>query len=174
MLNTVFDVENTVQFLPDGKKDGTPYDERNFLVSVGWKNRKEEGYLCFNHNLEPSTPNGKRVLQDVLDNSAVFIAHNVKHDYSWLLSTGFKLPERTYDTMITEYVLLRGQKRPLTLKGCLKRRGLSEKSDITEEYFAKKIGYEAMPWDIVHEYGLTDVRTTWELYLDQLEELKNV
>ena len=58
----------------------------------------------------------------------------------------------------------------MSLSACCERRDLAnKKSDITKDYWDKGIGYEAMPWDVVEEYGRADIRATRDLYLAQIK-----
>jgi hypothetical protein len=74
--------------------------------------------------------------------------------------------------MLTEYVINRSRMRPLSLAECLKRRHLDPKrTDLTEDYLQKGVGFDKMPWDVVEEYGKADVSLTMQLAKAQLEEL---
>jgi DNA polymerase I-like protein with 3'-5' exonuclease and polymerase domains len=56
--------------------------------------------------------------------TTLLIMHNAQHDLMWLWECGFKYDGDIYDTMLAEYILLRGQKEPLSLDACAERRGL--------------------------------------------------
>ena len=71
----------------------------------------------------------------------------------WLLESGFKYEGRLYDTMIAEYVLLRGMRKALSLKEICKRRSIAQKSDAVDDYMKQKISFENIPIDIIEEYG---------------------
>jgi hypothetical protein len=73
--------------------------------------------------------------------------------------------------MIYEYVKAGGRNNVrIDLSSSCKRWGLPTKKDVTSEYFSNGIGYEAMPWDAVEEYGRNDVEITRQLYLAQQED----
>ena len=169
MMHTVFDIETTML---GPNKSPSPYHHENFLVSVGWKCKsKYEGYVCIQHNEEPTTPDARNQIQFALDNTSVFIAHNVKFDLSWLLECGFTYDGDVYDTMIYEYLEAGGTYADLDLSSSCRRHNLDVKFDSTKEYLKDGIGFEAMPWDVVKEYGIQDVRITWDLYWKQQELL---
>jgi len=178
-MKTVLDAETTVQLM-EKVTDGSPYNPSNHLVSVGLCNIYPDNtigpveYSCCNHSTEPTTADWKQKLQATLSQTEVLICHNVKFDLSWLLECGFDYTGTVYDTMITEYVLSRGQTRPLNLSSCCKRRGLPVKDDKeVKDYISKGIWYYDMPWEIVEKYGITDVDITAQLYLAQQEELSH-
>jgi DNA polymerase I-like protein with 3'-5' exonuclease and polymerase domains len=174
----VVDVENsTTRNLK--KIDMGPYNPNNFLVSVGYcviqdGIPEDIQYFFYRHNDldidKAEIADLKSDFQQELNKADIFIGHNVKHDAQWLLETDHRLPKKYYDTKNGEYVLLRGIKKPLSLKAIAERYKLTEKkTDLTEEYLANNIGFEAIPWHVVEEYGRGDIQTTVELYLTQLE-----
>ena len=194
----VFDAETTTQDM--GKeRDPTPQHPKNRLVSGHWTTLVvdpsdlsqlntalgilkrdvdglgSEGIVntsWFYHN-EVSHPDTPDALRAALENADIFVAHNAKFDYQWLVSTGFNVPELVYCTMIGEYVFSRGQKIPLSLKDSAARRGVyAKKSDLIDDMFKKqKMGFEEMPKDVVQEYAEADVVSCAELFLHQLIDL---
>lgn len=172
-MKTTLDFETTFQPSPNGGNDPTPFHEDNYLVSAGFKilDTQEEGYLYFKHNdIDPIEQHyiakeSRIKLQEVLDKTTLLIAHNAKFELIWLWAAGFKYTGKVWCTQVAEYVHLRGIKQSLTLKDILRRHRLSNKrTDLTEEYLDQGIGFEAMPIDIVTEYGIGDIDTTVELY----------
>jgi len=151
--------------------DGTPWEPKNYLVSVGWQQATaSEGlYACFKHN-EKSQDAGAHIdIQAALDATELLVGHNLKYDLEWLHECGFTYSGPTWCTQIAEYVLLRGRKSGLSLKVLAEKHGLSaKKSDLTVDYWNDGVGFEAMPWAIVEEYGRGDVQTTVELYQHQV------
>ena len=108
-----------------------------------------------------------------LDKTTLLIGHNIKFDLSWLLECGFEYDGDIYDTMIYEYIKAGGRRNMrVNLTDCCKRRGLPIKIEGTKQYLKNKIGFEAMPWDVVEEYGKNDVYITWLLYNEQCNELQ--
>lgn len=104
-------------------------------------------------------------VQSVLDKTNLLVGHNIKFDLVWLWESGFKYNKRVYDTMIGEYLLLRGQKWGVSLEeSCKRRKVLQKKADLVTDYLAKGIGFNKMPPDVVEEYGCADILATRELY----------
>lgn len=190
----VLDLETTVQKIGPNKDDidNSPYNPKNRIVSAHW--RKVDSLsgtigpanrsIFFHNDLlvrnddgtlpgDGCLAEGPEALQQALDWADMVVAHNAKFDLMWLTEAGFKLPEKVYCTMIGEYVIARGVKVPLSLKATAIRRRVSEKkSDLTEEYWNKGIGFEAMPLAIVIEYADQDVLSCAQIYLAQREDFK--
>jgi DNA polymerase I-like protein with 3'-5' exonuclease and polymerase domains len=165
---TVLDIECSVS---GEDRSPSPYLPDNDLVSVGYHSGDDINYLCFKHKVEPPTPKGREILQGVLDETTLLVGHNIKFDLSWLLECGFTYEGKIYDTMIYEYIKAGGKHNiRLDLSSACRRWGLPTKKDTTSEYFSDGVGYEAMPWDIVEEYGRTDVDITRQLYAKQKED----
>jgi len=182
-MRIVLDVENEFKEVPrDGKIDKLdlmPFSGRNSLVSVGIKNidTGEKLYKFFKHNDlpydVPQIAKDAAEIQSWLTNATLIIGHNIKHDLIWCRETGFEIPQcNVWDTSIAEYVMARGQRRAYALADILEERGLTKKkTDLTKEYLDKGIGFEAMPIDIVREYGIGDLDSTHELFEDQQTRL---
>lgn len=166
-MKTVIDIETT-----SFHNNPSPYIPENYLVSVGFKSKEYEEYLCFKHNDNPSDTTAKYLLSEQLRKTTLLIGHNIKFDLSWLLECGFEYDGDIYDTMIYEYIKAGGIRTlKLNLSDCCRRRKLPVKHDTTKDYLKNGIGFESMPWDIVEEYGRNDVGITWLLYHKQQEEI---
>ena len=143
---TIVDVETTFQ-VNTKRPDPSPFDSNNQLVSVGINDE----YFCFFHNeyKDYNVKNNQKAVQDILDKTTLLVGHNLKFDLSWLLECGFKYNGRVYDTMIGEYVLGRGFRKPLSLKEICKRRKVSLKSDVIDNYMDNKVSIQYIPWRII-------------------------
>lgn len=171
----IVDVETSFQITQDGKKDPSPFNIENKLVSVGIN----DNYWFLAHDeldkqyLSEHAFGTKLAIQAELDKATLIVGHNIKFDIMWLLETGFTIPDvPLWDTMICEYVMARGLKPGLSLDACLQRRGLELKNPIIKEYMDKNISFEAIPIDVVELYGRQDVTQTAALYKRQQEELQ--
>mgnify|MGYP003667282749 CR=1 FL=1 len=118
-MEIVLDVENTT-IKRNGKLILDPFEPSNFLVQVGMMSVKgsSECIVTLDHVEQKDTSGaGRKEIQKVLDMTTLLIMHNAQHDLMWLWECGFKYSGDIYDTMLAEYLLLRGQKQPLpTLK----------------------------------------------------------
>lgn len=103
--------------------------------------------FTLNHN-EDQDVGGSRVrnIQILLDNTTLLIMHNAQHDLMWLWESGFKYDGDIYDTMLAEYLLLRGQKDAISLEACAERRNLNyQKQDTLKEYYKKGYNTNEIP-----------------------------
>ncbi len=179
MRIVVADVETAVQFLDKGKIDGSPYNPKNQLVSVGCVPIvdgviQDPVYEFMYHKGRPCDPaRARRLIQSELDAADLFVAHNAKFDIQWLLESGFTLPEKVYCTQVGEYIFARGRKDlGLSLEeSCIRNKLPQKKSDLVAEYWRDKVGFESMPWEIVQEYGIADILSAAHLYLSQQTRL---
>lgn len=175
----VLDVENSVQRTREideetGKiiVDNSPFNPLNRLVNVHWRKIEngiigDDNHSIYYHN-EYAVPDSPDSLQDALDWADIIVGHNIKYDILWLTESGFKVPDKAYDTMIGEYILARGVRMPLSLEMSAIRRNVThKKADIIEEYWNDGVGFEAMPIPILLEYTDADVLSCAELYLVQ-------
>jgi len=169
-MRLVLDVENTTQ-TRNGKLHLDPYEEGNFLVQVGMQNadNKDETFIVNIDHVEAkdTSGSGRKLTQGILDMTTLLIMHNAQHDLLWLWECGFKYEGDVYDTMLAEYVLLRGQKDTLSLDGCAQRRELSsQKDDTLKRYFKEGYNTNEIPLDELTHYLKCDLDTTRELYHD--------
>ena len=119
MRKLILDVENTTT-KRDDKLHLDPFEEDNSLVMVGYTDtdNRYNTVLTFDHaelDNEDTRPAVEQ-LQHMLDTTELLIMHNAQHDLQWLWATGFKYDGKIYDTMLAEYLLCRGIKRPLSLE----------------------------------------------------------
>ena len=174
IVNTVVDIETTMQLDDDKKTITSPFFGQQ-IVSVGYNSKSnisyDSNYLFFYHEGREPTQNAFNTLQSALDKTDILIGHNIKFDLGWLRECGLDYRGKLFDTMVAEYILQRGQKKPLSLDECCKRRGIPGKNrDKIDPYLKDGMSYEAIPWDIVEEYGKTDVDITGTLAQAQLED----
>jgi DNA polymerase I-like protein with 3'-5' exonuclease and polymerase domains len=167
-MRLVLDVENTVT-KRGGKMHLDPYEPGNVLVQVGTQNadNPDETHIFTLDHKEQQDRSGiqGRKLQVILDNTTLLIGHNLQHDLMWLWECGFKYDGDVYDTMLAEYLLLRGQKEPLSLDACAERRSLEfQKDDTLKKYFKEGFNTNEIPLQELSFYLRRDLDTTRELY----------
>ena len=175
IVNTVIDIETTMQLDDDKKTITSPFFGQQ-IVSVGYNSKSynayDSRYLFFYHEGREPTQNAFNTLQSALDKTDILIGHNIKFDLGWLRECGILYRGKLFDTMVAEYILQRGQKKSLTLDECCRRRGIPGKNkNKIDPYLKEGLSYEAIPWDVVEEYGKTDVSITGVLAEKQLQEL---
>jgi len=173
----VLDLETTVERI-EGRIDNSPKNPRNKCVSGywGWLGddtvdhvKKAVWYHKDYNGCDPTDE-----LRADLLSADMMLCHNTKFDAEWLLEMGFTLPPLVFDTMIVEYLLAKGQRRPLSLKESAIRRKVKslKKSELIDDMFREGIDFSEMPLDVVNEYAEADVKACGELYLAQLPILE--
>jgi len=167
-MELVLDVENTTN-TRGGKLHLDPYETGNKLVQVGFQDANNEEFLhliTLDHKERKDNSGvNRKFIQDVLDETTLLIMHNAQHDLMWLWECGFKYDGPIYDTMLAEYVLLRGQKLPLSLDACTERRKLEHlKSDIMKNYFKEGYNTDEIPLKELNVYLAGDLNATRALY----------
>ncbi|MDA8968134.1 DNA polymerase [bacterium] len=173
----VLDLETTVERI-EGRIDNSPKNPRNKCVSGYWGWLGEETVdhvkkaVWYHNDYEGCDPTDE--LRADLLSADMMVCHNTKFDAEWLLEMGFTLPPLVYDTMIIEYLLAKGQRRPLSLKESAIRRQVKslKKSELIDDMFSQGIDFSEMPLDVVNEYAEADVKACGELYLAQLPILE--
>lgn len=181
------DLETTVQTDAErGIKDNSPHNAANQIVSIHWRNIGRDGaysapkhLVLFHKELPRQDAASVDISEFVADLSAAttFVAHNAKYDLSYIQSffppeVLSRVPSRIWCTMVTEYVLARGIRIPLSLEQTAIRRAVSlKKTDLVGNLFKSGIGFEEMPLDVVIEYADADVLSTCQIFSQQLQEI---
>ena len=170
----VVDTEVTVK-KRGNKWDNSPKNPDNKLICAqyGWltPDGVTNPITDFYYHNELKEPADPAKFQSYLSKARGMICHNTKFDAFWLLEAGFKLPPILRCTMINEYILAKGQSRELGLGKIAEARDVTrKKSDLVDEMFKKGIGFEAMPIDVVQEYGEADIVSCGDIYLSQQAE----
>ena len=173
MTAYILDVENTTTTHHD-KLHLDPFEPDNTLTMVGMQ-RVDDGRMLrlpFDHSEFQDTDgsNHKRI-QATLDRCTLLVGHNLQHDLMWLWESGFKYDGPIYDTMLGEYILLRGLDEPLSLEACAIRRKLPIlKQDTLKEYFSRGVTTRDIPYADLSSYLGDDLGATRALFLSQLAE----
>jgi DNA polymerase I-like protein with 3'-5' exonuclease and polymerase domains len=168
-MRLVLDVENTT-VKRDGKMLLDPFEPGLELVQVGTQNvdnPDETNIYTLNHK-ERQDVGGLQAkqIQILLDHTTLLIMHNAQHDLMWLWESGFKYDGEIYDTMLAEYLLLRGQKEPLSMDACAERRQLEfQKDDTLKRYFKDGYNTNEIPLAELSFYLRRDLDVTRELFL---------
>lgn len=183
-MELVLDVENTVTHR-GGKMHLDPFEASNKLVQVGIQEVRsgKQDIYNFDH-LEANDSEGHqaKALQSKLDDTTVLIVHNGQHDMPWLWESGFTYTGDIYDTMLGEYVLMRGNHIEMTYTGAFKKKSLSlgecairrkldcQKDDTLKRYFKEGYNTNEIPLKELTYYLECDLSTTRDLYIDQLSD----
>ena len=167
-MRLVLDVENSVTWR-DGKIFNDPFEPTNTLTQVGMvnaDNHEELHIVNLDHNEAKDTSGaGRALIQSVLDMTTLLIMHNARHDLMWIWESGFTYDGPIYDTMLAEYLLLRGQKDAIGLSACAIRRDLAEKKeDYLSTCIKKGINTNETDLSKLSLYLRSDLLTTSELF----------
>ena len=162
-MKLTIDVENT-GVTRDGKLHIDPFESGNELVMVGAKSDQGDLHtFTFSHD-EVSEPDDPSKLQELLDQATILIGHNIAYDLVWLWECGFKYDGPVFDTMLSEYILRRGIKSPLTLEACAEQYKLeTQKQTALKEHLNSGGTAKNMDYKKLHEYLCADVNATQEL-----------
>ena len=163
-MKLTLDVENTV-IKREGKLQLDPFEPENTLVMVGMlDDRGNEDIVTFDHSEIEATPNGHAIVQSKLDQATVLIGHNIGHDLVWLWESGFTYRGPVFDTMMMEYLILRGIKQPLSLEACAQRYDLdTKKQDTLKAYLKQGVSVRDVPHAELAEYLSADLHATQQL-----------
>jgi len=163
-MKLTIDVENTV-VKRNGKLHLDPFEPENSLVMVGvLDDFGNETLVTFDHNEVSPTPDGHKIIQDLLDQATILIGHNISHDLVWLWESGFKYEGAVFDTMMMEYLIQRGIKQPLSLEACAERYELeTKKQDTLKAYLKKGMAVSDVPHAELSEYLSADLHATQQL-----------
>ena len=167
-MRLILDVENSVTWR-DGKIFNDPFEPNNTLTQVGMvnaDNHEELHIVTLDHNEAKDTSgSGRALIQSVLDMTTLLIMHNARHDLMWLWESGYTYDGDIYDTMLAEYLLLRGQKAGISLAACAIRRDLGEqKEDYLSDCIKKGINTNETDLSKLSLYLRADLLTTSELF----------
>ena len=186
---TFLDCETTYQ-VTDGKKDPSPYNPKNKLVSISyasysiddflmfWVNNASVpiNFLLFYHLLDPVSVKkqiqNKQQLQEVLNNTTELICHATKFDLAWLWESGFTYTGIIDCTMIRQYVLNRGLKKAISLEALGEQYDLATKKkvDLIQGYLDENISMENVPLSVLEPYNIDDIGTLIDLWWKQQQE----
>ena len=166
-----FDVETTHVEKPSGGYTPLPYFG-NRLVSIGYKWLVSSvDYDCYYHSTQPPTSNAFTKFQAALKYADVLVGQNIKFDLQWIRECGFTYDGDIYDTMVAEYILSKARRWPLGLAALARKYGVTQKeTDLIAPYLTAGKTFYDIPWEIVREYGIADVKATEEITLKQLDD----
>lgn len=149
---------------------GNPFSRRNKLCSIGL----EDTVYAIEYD---DAPYGQalREVQERINEARTLVVFNGKFDLHWLRRYGVDFSStRIWDCQIAQFII-ECQLRPMiSLADSLVYWGLTPKQDyIAETYWNKGIDTPDIPWQELHDYNLSDLQITRELYERQLAYLED-
>jgi len=173
-MRLVLDVENSVTWR-DGKIFNDPFEESNTLTQIGVVNvdNTEQLHIATLDHVEHKDASGagRKLIQDILNETTLLIMHNATHDLSWLWECGYEYDGDIYDTMLAEYILARGVTTELGLAATAERRGLAvQKEDYLKDCLKQGINTNETDLSKLSVYLRADLLTTSELFHAQEQD----
>lgn len=149
---------------------GNPFSRRNKLCSIGL----EDTVYAIEYD---DAPYGQalREVQERINEARTLVVFNGKFDLHWLRRYGVNFDNcRIWDCQVAQFII-ECQLRPMiSLADSLVYWGLTPKQDyIAETYWNKGIDTLDIPWQELHDYNLSDLQITRELYERQLAYLED-
>ncbi len=155
-----------------------PWQPQAYFVALGLRTDKgkEQTYL-FNHAHHPVDDFATSIasIKEELYKHDVWVFHNSKFDLHWLNHLGIDVNRSAvnYCTMIGEYILYgQNTNTELSLNACCIRRELPVKHTTLSEWYECGHDTDEIPWDLLKEYMINDIRITEQLFLAQKVNLK--
>lgn len=172
----------------DTETFGLAYHDKCFAIQL--HDGKNSAYV----NLNPNGPLPDNCLfqeiSNIINNSELLIFTNAKFDLHKLRNTGIDFDvtgKRIWDTMVFER-MIDNDSFAVGMDASLKKRGRTKDKSVEEyiknhkliERVAHPISgeiernkrFDLVPFDVMYEYGCSDVENTFWIYEEQLKELK--
>lgn len=145
--------------------NGNPFDERNFLVCIGFDSDDGRRGILFAGE-ERST------FECLLREATLVVFFNAKFDLHWLRKCGYELPKRIWCCQVAEFCLNRQSPRYPSLDGTAASYGVPGKFDyIKLNYWDKGINTDQIPRGELTDYCLQDITATKDIYYKQLQRV---
>lgn len=154
----VLDVESTIA------AKGNPYNETNKLCLIQVKVGTDEP-IAF-------PPDKFSEVLPILKSASCIIGFNLKFDLAWVRRELGFVSSCVWDCQLAEFMLTQQTWKYPDLGTTCEKYGVQKKLDVVKtEFWDKGIDTPDIPLDILIEYGLGDVQSTWEVFEKQLEIL---
>ena len=164
MYDLVIDLEIDVH---GDRSDPSAYNEENILSAIGWvrTDTRQPGMVWTKALVE--NPNALDEFKADLAGAQFVVMHNAKFDLAWMRSVDIPVTNKVICTMVSEYILSRGIRSPLSLKALAKKYGVTEKLETLGEALEEGLNFSDMPEDIARDYLYSDLLATLEVYEKQ-------
>ena len=154
---------------------GNAFDPRNRLMCISAKGHGPAHIFNIEHGEDPYA-NTLGLFQQEVNRADVLVAFNAKFDMHWCKRYGIDFTgKKAWDCQLYHFFKTNQQGRMPSLDGVAAFYGLPVKPNIIKtEYWDKGLDTDQVPWDILEEYSLHDVDTTWEMYVQQMKEFEQL
>lgn len=171
MKALVFDVEAT----GSQRNKANPFDPRNKLMCIGFGG--EDGTICkaVEHQPEPYRETLIN-FQGFVNACDTIVAFNAKYDMHWCKRYGIDFTgKKAWDCQLYHFFKTNQQGRMPSLDGVAAHYGLPMKPDkVKLDYWDQGKDTDEIPWEVLEEYSLHDVDTTWAIYQLQMAEFNQL
>jgi DNA polymerase-1 len=110
-----------------------------------------------------------------IDEADFVVAHGAKFELGWFKRMGIDLHQiLVWDTLLGKYVWDGNRKSKRDLDSLCEFYGVEPKESFVKELIKLGVKTEEIPQDWLEEYCTQDVDSTWEVFLKQREELRDL
>lgn len=150
-----FDVETTTT------AKGSAFNASNKLVTIQYKINNEAPVVLIKEDFPEMLP--------ILESASVVVGSNLKFDLHWLRRELNATVPCVWDCQLAEFILSKQQWKYPDLATMCDNYDVQRKIDVVKlEYWDKGIDTDAIPFEILAEYGAGDVESTYKVFLKQL------
>ena len=150
----VVDVECTIS------NKGNSFDLNNKLVTIQLKENNNEPIVLTKDNFANAIP--------ILNRASVIVGFNLKFDLNWLQRELGYQANCVWDCQLAEYMFSAQTWRYPDLNTTCDNYMVGHKLDRVAEYWAQGIDTDAIPFDVLAEYGAQDVELTYAVFQNQV------
>lgn len=149
------DVESTTS------NKGNPYDLTNKLVTIQIKVNDDEPIVLFKEDFNRALP--------ILASASCIVGFNLKFDLAWLRRELGFVPTCVWDCQLAEFMFSNQTWLYPDLNTTCDRYMVGHKLDQVASYWAQGIDTDAIPRDVLSEYGAQDVNLTYQVFQRQVQ-----
>lgn len=147
------DVESTTS------NKGNPFDLTNKLVTIQIKVNDDIPQVFFSDQFDLALP--------ILNSASCVTGFNLKFDLAWLRREIGFVPTCVWDCQLAEFLFSNQTWLYPDLNTTCDNYMVGHKLDQVASYWAQGIDTDAIPRDVLSEYGAQDVNLTYEVFLRQ-------
>ena len=152
------DVETTTS------NKGNPFDLTNKLVTIQIKVNDGEPIVYFKEDFDKALP--------ILSSASCVVGFNLKFDLNWLRRELGFVPTCIWDCQLAESMFSNQTWLYPDLNTTCDKYMVGHKLDEVASYWARGIDTDAIPHDVLREYGAQDVELTYAVLQKQIERFK--
>lgn len=138
---------------------GNPFDLTNKLVTIQLKVNNDEPIVLFEDSFSDALP--------ILASASCIVGFNLKFDLNWLRRELDFIPTCVWDCQLAEFMFSNQTWLYPDLNTTCDNYMVGHKLDQVASYWAQGIDTDAIPRDVLSEYGAQDVNLTYEVFLRQ-------